>query len=380
MMRRWMALFAVCTLVGCGGTQLPTTPPPVSVQPGGASPVQPTPTPTLIPDQPGMRSPTATPVGTTAEDRRAATFAATITAVAVGVPRPVTPTFQPAIPSPIIAATASVPVMTPRPTVPGVILPREGTPRSIPAKTGELISVGERRMWIACEGDGGPTVVMDAGVNSGSQIWTFAEPGIARLSRVCVYDRAGLGRSDPIPRPRTSQEVVDDLHMLLRNANVPGPYVLVAHSFGGLNVRLFSGQYPQEVVGMVLVDAVHEDRFAATAKVLTPEQEKDFERGREANPEGLDYYESSRLVRDLGKSLPAIPIVVIARGRAELWPDGWPTVTLEGVWRQLEADLASRAPRGSLVIADKSDHNIPGEQPEIIVAATRTVLDAVRGH
>lgn len=131
---------------------------------------------------------------------------------------------------------------------------------------------------------------------------------------------------------------------------------------------------------MVLVDAVHEDRFAATAKVLTPQQEQDFESGREGNPEGLDYYESSRLVRNLGHTLPDIPLAVIARGRAESWPPGWPVAELERVWRDLESDLANRAPQGMFMIAQQSDHNIPGNQPQIIVSATRRVVAAIRGH
>lgn len=127
---------------------------------------------------------------------------------------------------------------------------------------------------------------------------------------------------------------------------------------------------------MVLVDAVHEDRFAATANVLTPEQEREFERNRQANPEGLDYYESSRLVRAIGPALPGVPLIVIARGRAEPWPAGWPVEALERTWRTLQADLVSRAPRGTLLIAEESDHNLPGHQPAIVIEATRRVVAA----
>jgi len=308
-------------------------------------------------------------------DARAAARAVTATSIASGN-RPATPGFFPANPPSAIASTAAQPIMPPSPTRADV--PRQGTPDSLPGASGQLVSVGERRIWIACQGQGSPTVVMDAGVNSGSQIWARIWPTAAATTRVCVYDRAGLGYSDPIPRPRTSQEVVDDLHKLLQNAGVPEPYVLVAHSFGCLNIRLYASQYPQDVVGMVLVDAVHEDRFAATAKVLTPEQEAQFETGRQANPEGLDYYESSRLVRAIGPALPDIPLIVIARGRAENWPAGYPVEALEKVWRTLEADLASRAPQGKLVIAEQSNHNIPGNQPQLVIDATRQVVAAVR--
>jgi len=307
-------------------------------------------------------------------ETRANELSATATTIAIIGP-PGTPPYSPARPRAAVASVAATPVQPAVPTQPG--LPREGTPRALPGVAGELVAINERRLWIACRGEGTPTVVMDAGVNSGSQVWALVWPTIGTSTRVCVYDRAGLGYSDPIPHPRTSQEVVGDLHELLTNAAIKGPYVLVAHSFGGLNIRLYASQYPQDVAGMVLVDAVHEDRFAATARVLTPQQEAEFERGRQANPEGLDYYESSRLVRAIGPALPNIPIVVIARGRAEAWPKGYPTDALERVWRNLERDLASRAPQGTLLIAEGADHNIPGQQPAIIVDATNRVLIAI---
>lgn len=317
---------------------------------------------------------TAPPAPTT--EARATTLGATATAIAAGGP-PGTPPFFPANQPSAVAAVAETPVLPASATKVGV--PLEGTPRSIPAADGQLVNVGERRLWIACRGVGGPTVVMDAGVNSGSRVWALVWPATATATRVCVYDRAGLGRSDPIPRPRTSQEIVVDLHDLLENAGVPGPYVLVAHSFGGLNVRLYASQYPTEVVGLVLVDSVHEDRFAATAKVLTREQQAAFERDKQANPEGLDYYESSRLVRAIGPALPNMPIIVIARGRSDPWPRGYPVQALEKVWRDLQADLASRSPQATLLIAEESDHNIPGSQPQIVIEATRRVVTAVRG-
>lgn len=326
---------------------------------------------------------------------RSATLAATATSVALDTPRPPTPTFEPAPAPPRIATSAARTVAPAMLTPTGTGIPKEGTPFSIanptamamptigvanrlPPPDGELVTVFGHRMWIACDGSGGPTVIMDAGVNSGSQAWTLVQPGIAKISRVCVYDRAGLGRSDSLPRPRTSQEVVRDLHQLLTNAGIPGPYVLVAHSFGGLNVRLYAAEYAQDVTGMVLVDPVHEDRFAATSKVLTPEQEQAFERGREGNPEGLDYYESSTLVRAIGKPLPNIPLIVIARGQVDPWPSGWPVASLEKVWRDLETDLASRAPQGTLWIAKDSSHNIPGYQPQIVVDATQRIVNTLR--
>ena len=320
-------------------------------------------------------------VNPTNQARQAEVGQATRTSVAQGTPRPPTATPRPLADNPTVAATAAQPVLTMIPTPQRSPVPNIGTPRSLPGGDGAYVSVGERRLWIACRGDGGPTVILESGINTGSSIWQFVLPGVAVTTRVCAYDRAGIGRSSITPRPRDSQQAVDDLHGLLVNAGIPGPYVFVAHSFGGLNVRLFQSEFPNEVLGLILVDTVHEDRYAATAKILTPEQERAFEMGRSGtanNPAELNYYRSSDLVRKLGHDLPNIPVTVIARGRAEAWPPDYPAEALERVWRDLQKDLAARAPQGTLLIAEQANHNIPGEQPQIIVDTTQKMVNQLR--
>lgn len=317
----------------------------------------------------------------TNQARRTDDLQATTQAEVQGTPPPPTATPRPLADNATVAATAAQPILTMVPTPQRSPVPNIGTPRSLPSAEGEYVSIGERRLWMACRGDGGPTVILESGINTGSSIWQFVLPGIATTTRVCAYDRAGIGRSSITPRPRDSQQAVDDLHGLLVNAGIPGPYVLVAHSFGGLNARLFQSEFPNEVLGMVLVDTVHEDRFAATAKILTPEQEREFEQGRGGtpnNPAELNYYRSSDLVRKLGHNLPDIPLAVIARGRAEAWPPGYPAEALERVWRDLQKDLAARAPQGKLLIAEQANHNIPGEQPQIVIDATRSIVNQLR--
>ena len=100
-------------------------------------------------------------------------------------------------------------------------------------------------------------MVMDSGFPGTSLSWTFVQPEVAKFTRACSYDRAGLGWSDAGPMPRTSRQIVDELHTLLRNARVEGPYVLVGHSFGTFTVRLYASTYPDEVAGMVLVDPIY---------------------------------------------------------------------------------------------------------------------------
>jgi len=123
---------------------------------------------------------------------------------------------------------------------------------------GQLVDVGGYRLHLHCIGQGSPTVVLDTGLGAFSLDWGAVQPHIATSTRVCAYDRAGLGWSDPGPTPRSPQQFVAELHALLTKGGVEGPYVLVAHSISGKTARLFASQHPDEVAGMVLVDARHE--------------------------------------------------------------------------------------------------------------------------
>ena len=118
---------------------------------------------------------------------------------------------------------------------------------------GELVDVGDYSLHLYCTGEGGaPTVVMDSGLGGTVLDWQLVQPEVAQFARVCTYDRAGMGWSERGGQPRTSQQFVEELHALLSNAGVEGPYVLIGHSLGGVNMQLFASHYPDEVAGMVL--------------------------------------------------------------------------------------------------------------------------------
>jgi pimeloyl-ACP methyl ester carboxylesterase len=119
---------------------------------------------------------------------------------------------------------------------------------------GQLVDIGHRRINLQCSGSGGPTVILMAGIFSWSLVWYKTQPSIAQATHVCGFDRASYGFSDPAPRPQILSDVVDDLHAALAAASIPGPYVLVGHSLGGLEARLYTQRWPKEVAGMVLVD------------------------------------------------------------------------------------------------------------------------------
>jgi pimeloyl-ACP methyl ester carboxylesterase len=169
-----------------------------------------------------------------------------------------------------------------------------------------LVDVDGRKVYVECKGTGSPTVILISGYRNDAEIWT-APPGpkitpvftaVAGFTRVCTYDRPGtildathLSRSDPVPMPRTADQVVAELHALLTAAKVPGPYVLVAHSLGGLFARLYASTDPSDVAGLVLVDSWPE----AMPKLLDPEQWAAYVKLSDPPPPGLESY------RDLEK-------------------------------------------------------------------------------
>jgi pimeloyl-ACP methyl ester carboxylesterase len=231
-------------------------------------------------------------------------------------------------------------------------------------------------------------------------------PGVAAFTRVCAYDRPGTvldddhrSRSDPVPMPRTAADAVADLHALLRAAGVPGPYVLVGHSFGGIIIRLYAATYPDEVAGLVLVDASHEEQNARYQEALTAEQWAAFESLQQQAPPGLeDYPELERFDFDASFTqmreataahpLPSLPTVVLTHGvplGAELPPEAqsalpadFPWDPFEAVWQELQAELAALVPNARQVIANESGHYIQLQQPRLVIDAIQQVVAAVR--
>lgn len=129
---------------------------------------------------------------------------------------------------------------------------------------GQLYNIGGYRLHIYCTGpqnSDNPTVILETLSGGTSSYWGWIQSEIAKVSRVCSYDRAGRGWSDPSPRTQTLQQTVNDLHTLLERAGVARPYVLVGHSIGGIYVRKYAADYPDEVAGIVLIDASHPDQF-----------------------------------------------------------------------------------------------------------------------
>lgn len=264
-------------------------------------------------------------------------------------------------------------------------------PRKVPLLDGSIVDVGGHYLYFYCSGRGAPTVILEAGFGGSTRAWSEVQPPIATFTRVCSYDRAGLGASEPGPKARTSKTIADELDELLENARIDGPYVLVGHSFGGMHLRVFADEHGDDVAGVVFVDSSHPDATARLRAALPPERpgedeslaqlRRELRPGPIPNPEGLDVPKSEQEVRRTG-SLGDIPVVVLTAGRADA-PAGFPASVerrLQRVWLAAQRDLASLSSDSLHVVALDSGHLIQSNlgQPQLVVRAVRQGVRAVR--
>lgn len=300
---------------------------------------------------------------------------------------------------------------------------------------GRLVRVNKGRMHIHATGEGTPTVVFESGMGASCLSWTLVQPQVAQFTRAVSYDRAGHGWSDSPRGPRTARQIAQELHTLLDATGVPGPYVLVGHSFGGYVNRAFAKIYRNEVLGMVLVDSVHPAEWANP----TPEQLRMIEVGLRyawiavwlarlgfvrfclarlgrgsprlgraaASAFGVGTAVAVQRIADEIRKLPA-PILPIVRA---LWsqPKNFlslgqhvaalpvsaaqaaavnslgdlPLVVLSGEhhgapYTDWQRDLAQLSSRGRHLVANGSGHWIHLDHPELVTRAIREVVNAAR--
>ena len=270
---------------------------------------------------------------------------------------------------PVVTACTATPPPTPT-----------GAPTATPAPTYRLVDIEGRIQAIDCRGSGSPTVVLDGGlgVHSGTWAGVMDELGDATF-RVCRYDRPGLGESESGATPRTVERFVDELRTLLDAAGEAPPYVLVGHSLGGLDVQLFAREHSDEVVGVVLVDAIHPDLDARIEALLSPGQVAQRREELELNEEGIrfeDILASGEQVR-AAPEFPAIPLDVLTHGEPFTVTDpGWPAQEVEDLWSELQESLALLSPDGEVEVATNSQHRIQETEPDVVAAAIRSVVAA----
>lgn len=277
--------------------------------------------------------------------------------------------------------------------------------------TGRWVEVDGHDLYLECRGEGSPTVVMDAGLGGSSLDWSLVQSDIAAKTRVCSYDRAGMGRSESGPLPRTPARLAGELHTLLEKGGLPGPYVLVGHSLAGKTIRLFAAAHPDEMAGLVLVDA----RSEYVDGLLPASEAGTF--GAALQAQGLLYSVARRigLARAFAITLvgedavpPAIATQMVLQ---KTEPGAIEATTAEGLartaddvtlatamlgslplvviaadasladlpnWREAQERMAGLSTRGRLVVAAQSSHDVQLNQPTVVVDAIGSVVADVR--
>jgi pimeloyl-ACP methyl ester carboxylesterase len=287
---------------------------------------------------------------------------------------------------------------------------------------GRFVDVHGRKMHLICMGQGQPAVVLDSGLSGSALDWSRVQPVVASFTQACAYDRAGCGWSDPGPRPRTSQQIADDLHALLQAAGIEPPYVLVGHSSGGLNVRVYAHCYPDEVAGLVLVDAAHEGQRERLPRRPLVARLIDEARWRwmylyplgarlglmrllkrpngviDALPqevqlratsvgirsraydwivtEAAAIRESEEQARRAG-SVGALPLVVVS-AHVHGAPPGLSISQADHLWQEMQEELATLSTQSTRIVAEESGHFIHLDQPNLVVEAVRSLVETVR--
>jgi len=303
---------------------------------------------------------------------------------------------------------------------------------------GTLIDIGTHRLHINCAGAGSPSVIFDAALGGSSISWSLVQPAVSRVTRTCSYDRAGFAWSDAGPLPRTAGRIASELRQLLDRAGIPSPYLLVGHSYGGLVMRIFAASYRDDVGGLVLVDPAHPEDWANPA----PKEQIKIDRGvrlcrhgataarlglarmvsalvglgafgiarglvkivsrggLSREDEGIlapvwklpagqrrplrHFWTEVRFYEALGSQIESICESAAQTLRAA--PDGYsdlPLTTISSTdpgeyrLRQQEA-LAALSTRGRHIIASKSGHWIPLDQPDVVVEAITAMVRQLR--
>lgn len=298
-----------------------------------------------------------------------------------------------------------------------------------------LVDVGHgRRMNIYCLGSGSPTVILDAGMGDSTISWALVQPPLAARTRVCSYDRAGLGFSDGAAASGTADNIATDLHALLQAAEIAPPYVLVGHSAAGMYIRVFADRYPREVVGMVSVEGSHEDQSVRGWAIGAPGQQAKWDawldeydgcvgaarRGLvEGTPEYAKcvgdpdprfsqainkvqaryastprwqaaaaserraiFYASAEQTRKTRRHFGDIPIIVLTHSP---YPKAEDETQQERnqrtlLWEALHLEVAAMSTRGINVIVPGSGHYIQYDRPQVVIDAVEQAVAIARDN
>lgn len=286
---------------------------------------------------------------------------------------------------------------------------------------GRLVDIGGRRLHLRVAGKGpGPTVVFEAGFGGSSVLWSLVQRDVAKFARTCSYDRAGYGFSDFGPFPRSGAQLAAELHLALAHAGLPPPYLLVAHSYGGVVSRLFAWRHPRDVAGIVLVDALHGAIFdeahlvmrrmvtafgftlgglvllgaIGVLRLIARTHGPEFVLGLHKLPPQVRQELADSLPRDVLAALveimwwdatldqgqiaalpPDLPILALAHDLAETFAAAGSEATrYERLWQSIQSDALHLSRRATLTHARASGHHIALDNPDDVVNAVRFMM------
>ncbi len=266
---------------------------------------------------------------------------------------------------------------------------------------GRLIAVADATLHVYCVGHGTPAVVFDAGLGGNYLDWTFVQAKVAETHRACAYDRPGAGWSSRTARPRDVATLAEELHLAMQGADVPTPFILVGHSFGGLLSQNYVARFSADVAGLVLVDSMHPQEFARFAAggvdvpvdphaVLghTPAFAATYglpmalwplaTRLAGADKARVFIVREMTAMLDIAKAVdsearPMRPARVLMHGNRE-WDGAYPDGRMEAIWRVMQDDLAVRFGAPPVIVVPESGHQIALDKPFAVVSAIEAVM------
>lgn len=240
----------------------------------------------------------------------------------------------------------------------------------------EINKMKPLNIYVNCCGTGDLTVVFESGLGCTQDDWKVVQNQISKHTSTFSYDRVGLGNSDADDLSRTSLEQVHELHTVLNKAKVKGPYILVAHSIGGYNARLFAAAYPKEMAGIIFVDSSHENQFEDRVKRCTSKEIEVFKRQLIGEEQSFDeLLISGKQVKETRKkdTLRNIPIIVLTadhKGEES-------SVITEEIWRNYQRDLATLSNFSKHIIVEDCGHYIQKDKPQIVIDAIKEMVDGM---
>jgi hypothetical protein len=247
-----------------------------------------------------------------------------------------------------------------------------------------LVQVGGTKMHLHCTGKGSPIVVFDSGSGMDGTVWGGVAADIAPLTHACAYDRLGLGYSSyGKKRTRTSQQMADELYALLQAADQRPPYVLVAHSAGGLNLRLFAASHPRDVAAVVLIDAATAGHYSRFMSLFPPQTQEMVRQRAQMIPDGWDVDTLRQSTQQVAAAPPLgdTPLIVLSRGQpsvAELGVTPEQAQQLFAAWTELQAELPALSTNSAHLTAPNSGHMMIWDANSLVVESIKEAVRVAR--